>query len=94
MIINQAYIVYEPQKLPLVKYLLQSTPHRSAVVFCGRKQDVKQLARELQQAKMKVAEIHSDLEQSQREEVLQGFCKNFVAGGQKRSTILIVWGTS
>ena len=72
-IVQQAYVVYEPQKLPLVKYLLQSTPHRSAVVFCGRKQDVKQLARELQQAKMKVAEIHSDLEQSQREEVLQGF---------------------
>ncbi len=72
-IVQQAYIIYEPQKLPLVKYLLQSTPHRSAVVFCGRKQDVKQLARELQQAKMKVAEIHSDLEQSQREEVLQGF---------------------
>ncbi len=72
-IVQQAYIVYEPQKLPLVKFLLQSTPHRSAVVFCGRKQDVKQLARELQQARMKVAEIHSDLEQSQREEVLQGF---------------------
>lgn len=72
-IVQQAYIIYEPQKLPLVKYLLQSTPHRSAVVFCGKKQDVKQLARELQQAKMKVAEIHSDLEQSQREEVLQGF---------------------
>ena len=72
-IVQKAFIVYEPQKLPLVKYLLQTTPHRSAVVFCGRKQDVKQLARELQQAKMKVAEIHSDLEQDKREEVLQGF---------------------
>ena len=72
-IVQQAYVVYEPQKLPLVKHLLQSTPHRSAVVFCGRKQDVKQLARELQQARMNVAEIHSDLEQTKREEVLQGF---------------------
>ncbi len=72
-IVQKAYVVYEPQKLPLVKYLLQATPHRSAVVFCGRKQDVKQLARELQHAKMKVAEIHSDLEQDKREEVLQGF---------------------
>ena len=72
-IVQKAYIVYEPQKLPLVKHLLQTTPHRSAVVFCGRKQDVKQLARELQNARMKVAEIHSDLDQSMREEVLQGF---------------------
>ncbi len=72
-IVQKAFIVYEPQKLPLVKHLLQSTPHRSAVVFCGRKQDVKQLTRDLQQSKMKVAEIHSDLEQSMREEVLQGF---------------------
>ncbi|MFP5042827.1 DEAD/DEAH box helicase [Parasediminibacterium sp. JCM 36343] len=72
-IVQRAYILHEPQKLPLVKYLLQTIPHRAAVVFCGRKQDVKQLARELQHAKMKVAEIHSDLEQSQREEVLQGF---------------------
>ena len=72
-IVQKAYVIYEPQKLPLVKYLLQTTPHRSAVVFCGRKQDVKQLARELQQARMKVAEIHSDLEQEKREEVLQGF---------------------
>lgn len=70
---QQAYIVHEPQKLPLVKYLLQQIPHRSAVVFCGKKQDVKQLARELSFAKMKVAEIHSDLEQLKREEVLQGF---------------------
>ena len=72
-IVQKAFIVYEPQKLPLVKHLLQTTPHRSAVVFCGRKQDVKQLTRDLQQAKMKVAEIHSDLEQNMREEVLQGF---------------------
>ena len=72
-IVQKAFVVYEPQKLPLVKHLLQTTPHRSAVVFCGRKQDVKQLTRDLQQAKMKVAEIHSDLDQSMREEVLQGF---------------------
>ncbi len=72
-IVQQAYVIFEPQKLPLVKHLLQNTPHRSAVVFCGRKQDVKQLARELQHAKMNVAEIHSDLEQVQREEVLQAF---------------------
>jgi len=72
-IIQQAYIVYEPQKLPLVKHLLLTIPHRSAVVFCGKKQDVKQLARDLHFAKLKVAEIHSDLLQSQREEVLQGF---------------------
>lgn len=68
-----AYIVFETQKLKLVKQLLKNTPYRSAVVFCGKKNDVKTMSKELSKAAINVAEIHSDLEQSQREEVLQGF---------------------
>ena len=72
-IVQRAFAVYEPQKLPLVKHLLKSEPYKSALVFCSRKQSVKQLARELQHSRFSIAEIHSDLEQKQREEVLQGF---------------------
>ncbi len=72
-IVQQAYIVFENQKLPLVKHLLQSITHRCAVVFCGRKQDVKQLTKELKHAKLLVAEIHSDLSQQERETALQHF---------------------
>jgi ATP-dependent RNA helicase RhlE len=72
-IVQKAYVVYEPQKLPLVKLLLKSVPYKSALIFCSRKQNVKQLTRTLQQSNFQVSEMHSDLEQSQREDVMNGF---------------------
>lgn len=72
-VIQKAFVVYEPQKLPLIKKLLKETPYKNALVFCGRKQTVKQLARELKLGKINVAEIHSDLEQAERENVLGAF---------------------
>ncbi len=72
-IVQKAFIVYEEQKLRLVKDILEHTPFKSALIFCGRKQSVKQLARELQHAKIKAEEIHSDLDQQQREDVLLGY---------------------
>jgi len=72
-ITQQAYIVYESQKLPLVQYLLQNTNHKMVLIFCSRKQSVKQLARELQRAKFRIAEMHSDLEQATREDMLLQF---------------------
>lgn len=70
---QELYVVYEPQKNPLVKRLLKDSPFRSILVFCSRKQSVKQLTRELKRAGFNAEEIHSDLEQSQREEVLRSF---------------------
>ncbi|WP_207511614.1 DEAD/DEAH box helicase [Longitalea luteola] len=72
-IVQKAFIVYEPQKLPLLKDILKNVPFKSALVFCSRKQSVKSLVRELQRARFQIAEIHSDLEQAQREDVLNGF---------------------
>ena len=72
-IIQKAFVVYEQQKLPLIKMLLKQTPYKNALVFCSRKQTVKQLTRELKQGGLNVEEIHSDLEQAQREDVLSKF---------------------
>lgn len=68
-----AYVVYEPQKIPLVKYVLQQKEFDSVLVFCSSKLSVKQLTRELKRARLPVDEIHSDLEQAKREEVLMHF---------------------
>jgi superfamily II DNA/RNA helicase len=70
---QELFIVYEPQKNPLVKRLLKDSPFRSILVFCSRKQSVKQLTRDLKRAGFHAEEIHSDLDQSQREEVLRQF---------------------
>ena len=72
-IVQKAFVIYEPQKLPLLKHVLVNVPHKSALIFCSRKQSVKSLVRELQRARFQIAEIHSDLEQAQREDVLNGF---------------------
>jgi superfamily II DNA/RNA helicase len=72
-IVQKAFVVYEPQKLPLLKHILGNVPFKSALIFCSRKQSVKSLVKELQRAKLRIEEIHSDLEQSQREDVLNGF---------------------
>jgi ATP-dependent RNA helicase RhlE len=70
---QELFVVYEPQKNPLVKRLLKDSPFRSILVFCSRKQSVKQLTRDLKRAGFHAEEIHSDLDQSQREDVLRQF---------------------
>jgi ATP-dependent RNA helicase RhlE len=72
-IIQKAFVVYEPQKLPLIKKLLKETPYKNALIFCSRKQTVKQLTRDLKHGGFNIAEIHSDLEQNERESVLSAF---------------------
>ena len=76
-IVQQAFVVYDNQKLALVKHLLKNTPYKNALVFCSRKQSVRELARELFRASFDIGEMHSDLDQSNREEVLSRF-----AGGR------------
>src|SRR6185437_6976215 len=72
-IVQGAFVVYEPQKIPLVKWLLKTTNLKSTLIFCSKKHNVKQLTAELRRSKFNVKEIHSDLEQSAREEVLLEF---------------------
>ncbi|HEY4108815.1 DEAD/DEAH box helicase [Puia sp.] len=72
-IVQEAFVVYEAQKIPLVKWLLKTTNLKSTLVFCSKKHNVKQLTAELRRSKFNVKEIHSDLEQSEREQVLLEF---------------------
>ena len=72
-IIQEAFIVYDTQKIPLVKYLLGKKNFKSVLIFCSSKLSVKQLTRDLKRAKFLADEIHSDLDQTKREEVLIQF---------------------
>lgn len=72
-VVQKAFVVYDQQKLPLIKKLLKQTTYKNALIFCSKKQTVKQLRRDLKQAGFNIEEIHSDLEQSQRESVLGAF---------------------
>jgi ATP-dependent RNA helicase RhlE len=72
-IVQEAFVVYEEQKIPLIKYLLKKKDFAMVLIFCSSKQSVKQLTRDLQRAGVKADEIHSDLEQDKREDVLMQF---------------------
>jgi superfamily II DNA/RNA helicase len=70
---QQVFFVYEPQKIPLVNHLLKVTPPSFVLIFCSSKNSVKQLNRDLRRMGWRSDEIHSDLDQDKREEVLGMF---------------------
>jgi ATP-dependent RNA helicase RhlE len=68
-----AYVVTDKQKGHLLTGILKEKEMNSVIIFCSKKDKVKELERELARAKFNVAAIHSDLEQDQRNEVLRNF---------------------
>ncbi len=73
-VLQAAYLCFENQKIPLITHLIADKPdYNSILIFCSTKLKVKELSRALQKSKMSVEAISSDLEQSDREKVLQGF---------------------
>ncbi len=72
-ILQAAYMVYENQKLPLLKGLLNDKKDLSIIIFSSTKKNVKLLAKELSRGGFNAAGIHSDLEQADREAVMQKF---------------------
>lgn len=72
-IMQTAYICYDLQKIKILEDLfLQSRPQR-VIIFSSSKIKVKELASTLKRMKFNVAAMHSDLEQTQREEVMKEF---------------------
>jgi superfamily II DNA/RNA helicase len=72
-ITQKAFVVYEAQKVPIIKDMLRSKKFTKVIVFCSKKQNVKVLTAELKRAKLAAEEIHSDLDQKSREQYLQDF---------------------
>lgn len=72
-VLQSAYLVYDTQKLPLIKLLLKDKDLPSIIIFCSRKNTVREINRELQKSGFKSRAISSDLEQNEREEVLLAF---------------------
>ena len=72
-ITQKAFVLYEAQKVPVIKDMLSSKRFTKVIVFCSKKQNVKVLTAELKRARLAVEEIHSDLDQKSREQYLQDF---------------------
>lgn len=70
---QSSYICYEAQKMPILKKLFKENPPQRVIIFSGSKLKVKTLARELRRMPFKVAEMHSDLDQTARDNVILDF---------------------
>lgn len=72
-ILQNAYLVYDTQKIPLTRDILIAKNLDSVLIFASTKSGVKSLEKELLRMKLSVKAIHSDLTQSERENVLLSF---------------------
>lgn len=72
-IAQSAYICYETQKLPILRHIFKQLQCDRSIVFASSKAKCKELCKALRSLKLSVGEMHSDLEQSQREQVLLDF---------------------
>ena len=72
-IMQTAYICHEFQKPNIVKHLFSSEEPNKVILFSGSKLKVKEITKTLRHMGLKVDEMHSDLDQSQREKVMHEF---------------------
>ena len=72
-IVQSAYVCYEAQKVPILTQLFHETPPTRTIIFSSSKLKVKELARTLSKLDLRVEQMHSDLTQEKREEVMRSF---------------------
>ena len=70
---QSAYICHDTQKLEIIKHIFKAGDLKRVIVFSGKKQTVKQINAALQRMKINSGEMHSDLEQAQRDEIMYRF---------------------
>ncbi len=70
---QEAYSVFDQQKLPLLKQILQEERYSSIIIFASTKEDVKKLDGEVRRMGLQAKAFHSDLEQKEREAILREF---------------------
>ena len=72
-IIQAAYVCYENQKLVIIRSLFTDEVPERVIIFASSKIKVKEVTKALKMMKLNVGEMHSDLEQAQREVVMHEF---------------------
>src|SRR4051812_2841483 len=72
-ILQQAYVVYDAQKEPILKEILKNEDYQSIIIFSSTKENVKRLEKSLIKSEPSLKAFHSDLEQAEREEIMRDF---------------------
>ena len=70
---QSAYVCYDPQKLKIIHHIFKSGDLKRVIIFSGKKERVKDIARSLKQMHINCGQMHSDLTQQERDEVMYRF---------------------
>ena len=70
---QKAYVCYETQKMAILKDIFKAGDLNRVIIFSGSKQKVKQIAASLKRMKVNCGEMHSDLDQAERDEMMFQF---------------------
>ena len=77
-IMQTAYICYEAQKQAIIRHLFVGQEANKVIIFSGSKLKVKELFKTFRQMGLSVGEMHSDLDQVQRDHIMHEFKNNRV----------------
>ncbi len=72
-ILQQAYVCFNEQKLPILQSLLKDAFYKSIIIFASSREKVKEIEIALQKLKLDCKGFHSDLGQSEREQLMNLF---------------------
>ena len=70
---QSAYVCYDPQKIGIIEHLFKAGDLKRVIIFSGKKDKVKDITRSLKRMKINCAEMHSDLSQAERDDVMYRF---------------------
>ena len=70
---QSAYVCYDPQKIGIIEHLFKSGDLKRVIIFCGKKDRVKDINRTLSKLHINCAAMHSDLTQQERDDVMYRF---------------------
>ncbi|WP_276815722.1 DEAD/DEAH box helicase [Segatella maculosa] len=70
---QSAYVCHETQKMGIIKDIFKNGDLKRVIIFCGSKMKVKQVAGALQRKHINCGEMHSDLDQAMRDDVMFKF---------------------
>ena len=70
---QSAYVCYEPQKLGIIESMFKGNELKRVIIFAGKINKVKDVYRALLRLKINAGEMHSDLSQAERDEMMFRF---------------------
>ena len=72
-IMQSVYLCYKPQKMKILRKLFEEKKPKKVLLFSESKAKVKEISRTLKRMGISAGEMHSDLDQSQRDNIMHEF---------------------